>query len=194
MRAADADRERTIEALRTHAGAGRLRLDELAARVEAASAARTVGDLQRLLADLPRVSLESQRRAAEARAAAEAVRRHVGAAGLESGDIAGRLRRSPRRNPLRSLDDLRLVPGVSERLALAAAPYLTVDGDGRINRRTAPAPVLAAARGTLVDEPSRILVVSRGWLAGHPLTHEVQAVYEVAGGRLAFVRWRERTL
>jgi hypothetical protein len=41
--------------------------------------------------------------------------------------------------------------------------------------------------------PSRLLVVSRGWLDGSSLTHEIQAVYAVQGNDLALVRWRERT-
>jgi type II secretory pathway component PulK len=117
----------------------------------------------------------------EAPLAARAIRAHV------DGDARGaRL--------LRSLDELRRIPGVSESLARAAAPYLTVDGDGRINRVTAPAPVLAAAAGELQDEPSRLVVVARGWQRGHPLTHELQAVYAVQGTRLVFVHWRERDL
>ena len=43
-----------VELLRTHAGEGRLELDELEERVEAALAARTRGDLDALLTDLPR--------------------------------------------------------------------------------------------------------------------------------------------
>lgn len=117
----------------------------------------------------------------EAPVAARAIRAYV------DGDAQGaRL--------LRSLDELRRIPGVSEPLARAAAPYLTVDGDGRINRVTAPPPVLAAAAGELHDEPSRLVFVSRGWQRGHPLTHEVQAVYAVQGTRLVFVHWRERDL
>jgi hypothetical protein len=54
--------------------------------------------------------------------------------------------------------------------------------------------VLSAAGGDLREEPSRIIVVSRGWLDGHALTHEIQAVYAIEGSRLALVRWRERTL
>jgi general secretion pathway protein K len=42
--------------------------------------------------------------------------------------------------------------------------------------------------------PSRLLIVSRGWLAGNPLTHEIQAVYGVAGNRLYLLAWRERDL
>jgi hypothetical protein len=54
--------------------------------------------------------------------------------------------------------------------------------------------VLAAAGGELRDEPSRILIVSRGWQDGHALTHEIQAVYAVVGNELTLVRWRERDL
>jgi hypothetical protein len=53
VRAADADRERTVEILRRRAGEGRLTPDELASRLEAAFAARTLGELQALIADLP---------------------------------------------------------------------------------------------------------------------------------------------
>lgn len=42
--------------------------------------------------------------------------------------------------------------------------------------------------------PSHILLVSRGWLSGHPLIHEVQAAYEVQGQRLKLQAWRERDL
>lgn len=95
---------------------------------------------------------------------------------------------------LRSLDELEQIPGVSLGLLRAAAPYLTVDGDGKINRRTASDTVMVAATGSLQDEPSRVLVISRGWLRGHSLTHEIQAVYAIAGNQLTLVRWRERDL
>jgi len=95
---------------------------------------------------------------------------------------------------LRSLDELESVPGVSLGLVRAAAPYLTVDGDGKINRATASDTVMVAAGGSIQNEPSRILVVSRGWLRGHSLTHEIQAVYAIAGNQLTLVRWRERDL
>lgn len=100
----------------------------------------------------------------------------------------------PASRPLRTLEELRRVPGVSERLAGAAAPYLTVDGDGRINRAAASDTVLSAAAGSLVDEPSRVLIISRGWLNGHPLTHEIQAVYAIDGNSVVLVRWQERDL
>jgi type II secretory pathway component PulK len=96
--------------------------------------------------------------------------------------------------PLRSLDELEQLPGASLGLVRAAAPYLTVDGDGKINRATASDTVMVAAGGSVQNEPSRILVVSRGWLRGHTLTHEIQAVYAIAGNQLTLVRWRERDL
>ena len=48
-----AERERVVDELRRHAGEGRLDLDELEQRLEAALSARTQSDLEPLLADLP---------------------------------------------------------------------------------------------------------------------------------------------
>lgn len=123
-------------------------------------------------------------RAGDARHAADAaraIRRHIDS-------IPGQA------NLLQSLDEVAGLAGVGERLISAAAPWLTVDGDGQVNRLTAPPVVLNVARGSLIDEPSRVLLIARGWQRGHPLTHEVQAVYAVQGNQLAFVRWRERDL
>jgi hypothetical protein len=53
---------------------------------------------------------------------------------------------------------------------------------------------------SLITVPTRILVVSRGWHPGHPLTHEIQAVLQIEGFQLAdgprlTVRfWTERDL
>jgi DUF1707 SHOCT-like domain len=52
-RVADADRERAVAALREHAVAGRLTLEELADRVGNALAATTQADLEGVLGDLP---------------------------------------------------------------------------------------------------------------------------------------------
>jgi general secretion pathway protein K len=92
---------------------------------------------------------------------------------------------------LTALDDIRGIPGVDSLALAAALPYLTVDGDGRINRISAPPIVRASAAGELQDEPSRLLLIARGWQDGHPLTHEVQAVIAVQGDLLAVVRTRE---
>jgi Domain of unknown function (DUF1707) len=53
LRVSHEERERVVDALRTHAGEGRLDMDELEQRVEAALSARTRGELDALLADLP---------------------------------------------------------------------------------------------------------------------------------------------
>jgi hypothetical protein len=53
LRVSQEEREEVVELLRTQAGEGRLDLEELEERVEAALSARTRGDLDPLLADLP---------------------------------------------------------------------------------------------------------------------------------------------
>ncbi|MYS95225.1 MULTISPECIES: DUF1707 SHOCT-like domain-containing protein [Streptomyces] len=56
VRASHADRDRTVDVLRVAAGDGRLTLEELDERLEAALSARTVGELAVLTADLPAVA------------------------------------------------------------------------------------------------------------------------------------------
>jgi Domain of unknown function (DUF1707)/Cell wall-active antibiotics response 4TMS YvqF len=53
LRASDAERERVVSELREHHAAGRLTLDELAERTEAAYGARTRVELEPLTRDLP---------------------------------------------------------------------------------------------------------------------------------------------
>lgn len=53
VRASDGEREETMERLREAAGAGRLTLEELTERLEAAAGARTREELAALTADLP---------------------------------------------------------------------------------------------------------------------------------------------
>jgi hypothetical protein len=53
LRASHADRDRVVDVLRIAAGDGRLTVEELDERVEAALSARTVGELAVLTADLP---------------------------------------------------------------------------------------------------------------------------------------------
>jgi hypothetical protein len=57
MRASDAERERTAELLREHHAVGRLTAEEFAERLNEAFAAKTVGELDELLADLPAIDL-----------------------------------------------------------------------------------------------------------------------------------------
>jgi hypothetical protein len=64
VRASDAEREEVVTALRTHAGDGRLGIEELDQRIEAAYAAKTRRELVALTNDLPRAPrpLGDQRR------------------------------------------------------------------------------------------------------------------------------------
>ena len=57
MRASDADRERTASLLREHHAAGRLDAAEFNDRLDKAFDAKTMGDLDALLADLPGIDL-----------------------------------------------------------------------------------------------------------------------------------------
>ncbi len=53
IRVSDDERQRVVAALERHTGAGRLTLDEFAARVEAACGARTLDELAAVTHDLP---------------------------------------------------------------------------------------------------------------------------------------------
>lgn len=129
---------------------------------------------------------------AEAATIASAIRRRIdpGGATRESSGALQPLSVTP----LRSLEQLRLEGLAPARVLERSAQYLTVDGDGSINARTAPDTVRVAAAGELRDEPTRLLLISRGWLSGHPMTSEIQAVFSISGSRLAFSHWRERWL
>ncbi|MFD6532815.1 DUF1707 domain-containing protein [Streptomyces sp. NPDC060184] len=65
LRASHADRDRVVDVLRIAAGDGLLDADELDERVELALAARTLGELAVLTADLPAVSVAADGTAAE---------------------------------------------------------------------------------------------------------------------------------
>jgi hypothetical protein len=57
VRASDADRDRTARLLREHHAVGRLTAEEFNERLEKAFEARTLGELDELLADLPAIDL-----------------------------------------------------------------------------------------------------------------------------------------
>jgi len=57
IRAADADRDRVAALLREHHAAGRLTAEEFHDRMEKAMDARTLGELDELMADLPAIDL-----------------------------------------------------------------------------------------------------------------------------------------
>jgi hypothetical protein len=70
IRASDADRDRTAALLREHHAAGRLTMEEFSERMDAALNAKTLAELDDLLADLPVIDLyrlphESLRRPAD---------------------------------------------------------------------------------------------------------------------------------
>jgi hypothetical protein len=79
LRAGDDDRERVVGALHRHAQAGRLDPMELDERVEAALNAKTFGELERLIRDLPDETRSPEARAVAARRVAVGkLREHVG--------------------------------------------------------------------------------------------------------------------
>lgn len=57
IRASDADRDRTAALLREHHAAGRLTAEEFGERLDKVYAAKTLGELDELLADLPGIDL-----------------------------------------------------------------------------------------------------------------------------------------
>jgi hypothetical protein len=57
IRASDADRDRTAALLREHHAAGRLTAEEFSERLDKTYAAKTLGELDELLADLPAIDL-----------------------------------------------------------------------------------------------------------------------------------------
>jgi hypothetical protein len=57
IRASDADRDRVTALLREHHAAGRLTAEEFGDRMDRALDAKTLGELDELLADLPAIDL-----------------------------------------------------------------------------------------------------------------------------------------
>jgi hypothetical protein len=57
IRASDDDRDRAVALLREHAAAGRLTIEEFNERLDKAYAAKTLGELDELMEDLPAIDL-----------------------------------------------------------------------------------------------------------------------------------------
>ena len=95
---------------------------------------------------------------------------------------------------------LAAVPGVSSAMARSAVRrretgelFMAPSGPfGPLGGTRAGLAGASAPR--LLVMPSRLLIVGRGWQGGHPLTHEIQAVYAVLGTRLMLQAWQERDL
>lgn len=84
---------------------------------------------------------------AASRAAAVARWRAAHLPPVEAAPDTTRIRLRPPPGAFAAVEDLRSVPGMTEAEYLAAAPYLTVVSDGRINLNTAPEPVLRTLPG-----------------------------------------------
>ena len=90
---------------------------------------------------------------------------------------------------------LAALPGVA-----AAAPGIVARREGGevfatldpVHPPSMPGVVAAALLVSTV--PSRLMLVSRGWQDGHPLTHEIQAVFAIVGRRLVLQSSWERDL
>ncbi len=141
------------------------------------------------LARLLETFTDQARAAATARAIREVIERPAAPGDTRLATTDGALRFV---TPIRSLDALRRIPGVDVEALDRAAPYLTVDGDGTVNREMASDTVQRVAFGEQRSEPSRLLLIARGWHRGAALTHEVQGVYAVSGTALVLVHWREQ--
>jgi hypothetical protein len=96
VRVSDEDRERAAQALRDHFAAGRLEATELERRLTAAYAARTRGDLAKVLSDLPsdplgRVAQRAARRAGRRLYGVQrtALKYHAGTYVVVNGSLVG---------------------------------------------------------------------------------------------------------
>jgi type II secretory pathway component PulK len=98
--------------------------------------------------------------------------------------------------PLQRVGELTLIPGVTDEIASAIVPYVTIWGDGSVDTSAAPGPVRAALSpaASVVSSATRVLVVARGWQERFPLIHEIQAVYAIDGPTVELVAWQERDL
>jgi general secretion pathway protein K len=95
---------------------------------------------------------------------------------------------------------LAALPGVSSAMARSAVrrretgEVFTIATGPFGPLRGTPGGLASAPAPRLSVMPTRLLLVGRGWQDGHPLTHEIQAVYAVVGTRLVLRAWQERDL
>ena len=90
-------------------------------------------------------------------------------------------------------------PGIGHRGASSVVGQRGQEGVGSISALRERLSQGGAAMPPLVGVPQRLLVVSRGWVDGHPLTHETQVVLELQGVAparppdLYVLAWEERS-
>lgn len=108
IRASDADRDRATALLREHHAAGRLTAEEFHDRMDKALDARTVGEIDELMADLPAIDLY-QLPAASLRRAAPGTRQSL-----------------VPRDPHRSASPVRFAPGTAAMATWAAATSVLI--------------------------------------------------------------------
>jgi DUF1707 SHOCT-like domain len=77
LRASDEDRERYAQSLREHFAAGRIAEDELAERLDALYAARTIAELDAVVEDLPALPVSAAAGRAELAERRAELRRHL---------------------------------------------------------------------------------------------------------------------
>ncbi len=77
LRASDEDRERYAQSLREHFAAGRIAEEELAERLDAVYAARTIAELDAVVHDLPALPVTAAASRAELAARRSELRRHL---------------------------------------------------------------------------------------------------------------------
>src|SRR3954463_12192945 len=78
IRASDAEREYVVDVLRTHCSEGRIDLDEFSERINRVYAARTIGELNDITADLPVPTTKSTAAAKDDGRARRAVKWTIG--------------------------------------------------------------------------------------------------------------------
>jgi general secretion pathway protein K len=84
-----------------------------------------------------------------------------------------------------------LGPAVAQRI-VSRREAGEVFASGDMFRPTDAGPTSTEGFPSLLVAPTRIMLVSRGWLPGSPITHEIQATYTILGSLMVLQSWEER--
>jgi hypothetical protein len=166
MRVSDSERQRVIDELRRHCGAGRIDVDEYALRIEKALGAATLQDLDQLLGDLPIIRIADP----------EGASRRLGRASTLTGGRA--VRNGARASVARAMD------GTSGPRGAGAPGGAYASGVGAVPSRLAATGVVALTMAVVVAVVALALTVSWSWA----LVLLVGWLVGVVQGR--FLRWR----